>query len=97
MLEVWGIFRMSQNIEMSDECAALLKRQAEASGITIGAWVEVLARVHGDAKSGRRKKKAAAAQDIESRSGLNWLPDTVQRVPRTQLREPPFVRLVYPL
>ena len=88
---------MSQYIEMSDECVELLKRQAEASGITIGAWVEVLARVHGDAPSGRRKKKAAAAPPPESRSGLNWLPDNVERVPRTQLRQPPFVRLVYPL
>lgn len=35
---------MSQSIQVSDESAALLAEQAASHGLSIGAWVEVLAR-----------------------------------------------------
>jgi hypothetical protein len=35
---------MSQTIQVSDEGAALLKRQAIAHGVSVDAWVEALAR-----------------------------------------------------
>jgi hypothetical protein len=35
---------MSQTIEISDEVAAVLKRQAAAYGLSLDAWVEVLGR-----------------------------------------------------
>ncbi len=35
---------MSQTIELPDESAALLRRQAAAQGLTLEAWVQALAR-----------------------------------------------------
>jgi hypothetical protein len=42
-LKVTDFRGVSQIIELSDESAALLKRQASAHGLTVQAWVQVLA------------------------------------------------------
>ncbi len=59
---------MGQTIELSDQSAALLRRQAEAHGLTVDAWVEALAREKArvdDTPSSRLKAKAAAARILE--------------------------------
>ena len=59
---------MSQTIELSDESAALLKRQAAAHGLSVDAWVEALAREKArtdDVEPGRQKARAAAACILE--------------------------------
>jgi hypothetical protein len=59
---------MSQSIQLSDESLALLKRQAEAHGLSVDAWVEVLAREKADVdrvRPSRRSAQAAAAQILE--------------------------------
>ena len=63
---------MRQTIELSDESAALLRRQAEAHGLTVEAWVEELAREKAsgdDIQSSRQKAEAAATRilDIQTR------------------------------
>ena len=57
---------MSQTIELSDESVALLKRQAEAHGLSIDAWVLELARekAHTDDVQSRRQRAQAAAARI---------------------------------
>jgi hypothetical protein len=57
---------MSQTIQLSDESVALLKRQAEAHGLSVDAWVEVLARekANVDAVRPSRRSAQAAAQRI---------------------------------
>lgn len=59
---------MSQTIELSDESAELLRRQAEAHGVTVDAWVEEL--VHQKARAdhpqaSRLRAEAAAARIVE--------------------------------
>ncbi len=64
---------MSQTIELSDESAALLRRQAEAHGLTVYAWVEALAREKArvdDIQSSRQKAKAAAARILETQKRI---------------------------
>jgi len=59
---------MSQTIELSDESAALLKRQAEAHGLSVDAWVQALAREKArmdDIQSSRLRARAAAARILE--------------------------------
>ena len=59
---------MSQTIELSDESAALLKRQAEAQGLSVDAWIEQLARDKAradDVHAGRQRAGAAAARILE--------------------------------
>ncbi|MGA2144774.1 MAG: hypothetical protein ABSH49_07420 [Bryobacteraceae bacterium] len=59
---------MSQTIELSDESAALLKRQAEAHGLSVDAWVQALAREKArmdDVQSSRLRARAAAARILE--------------------------------
>lgn len=59
---------MSQTIELSDESAALLKRQAEAHGLSVDAWVQALAREKArmdDIQSSRLRAQAAAARILE--------------------------------
>ncbi|MGO9517048.1 MAG: hypothetical protein ACLPND_08400 [Candidatus Korobacteraceae bacterium] len=59
---------MRQTIELSDESAALLRRQAEAHGLTVDAWVEELAREKArvdDVQSSRQKAEVAAARILE--------------------------------
>ncbi len=56
---------MSQTIRLSDESAALLKRQAEAHGLTVDAWVEALAREKAEmdeVRPARQGKQAAVAR-----------------------------------
>lgn len=57
---------MGQAIELSDESAALLKRQAQARGLSVEAWVEVLARgkASGDKVQPNRQSAQAAATRI---------------------------------
>ncbi len=52
---------MAHTIELSDESAALLKRQADARGLTVDAWVELLAREKGEAQGAQSKRQKAAA------------------------------------
>jgi len=59
---------MKQTIELSDESAALLRRQAEAHGLTVDAWVEELAHEKArvaDLQSSRQKAEAAVARILE--------------------------------
>lgn len=59
---------MSQTIELSDESATLLKRQAETRGLSVDAWVDALAREKAcidDIQSNRQKAQVAAARIIE--------------------------------
>ena len=59
---------MSQTIELSDESAALLKRQAAAHGLSVDSWVEMLAREKArtdDVQPGRQKAQAAAARILQ--------------------------------
>ena len=59
---------MGQTIELSDESAALLKRQAEAHGLSVDAWVQALAREKArmdDVQSSRLRARAAAARILE--------------------------------
>ena len=57
---------MRQVIELSDESAELLRRQAEAHGLTVEAWVEELARekARGDDVQSSGKRAATAAARI---------------------------------
>jgi hypothetical protein len=59
---------MSQTIELSDESVALLKRQAEAHGLSVDAWVQALAREKArldDLQPSRQRAQAAAARILE--------------------------------
>jgi hypothetical protein len=59
---------MSQTIELSDESAALLKRQAAAHGLSVDSWVETLAREKArtdDVQPDRQKAQAAAARLLQ--------------------------------
>ena len=59
---------MSQTIELSDESAALLKRQAAAHGLSVDSWVETLAREKArtdDGQPSRQKAQAAAARILQ--------------------------------
>ena len=70
---------MSQPIELSDESAALLKRQADAQGLTVDAWVQALAREKArmdDVYSGRPKAQAAAARILEIQKRVKPDPDS---------------------
>jgi hypothetical protein len=56
---------MGQTIELSDESVALLKRQAEAHGLSVDAWVLALAREKADVdgvQPSRQRAQAAAAR-----------------------------------
>ena len=56
---------MGQTIELSDEGVALLKRQADANGMSVEAWVLALAREKAnfdDVQSSRQKAQSAAAR-----------------------------------
>jgi hypothetical protein len=79
MLEGGGtLLGMSQTIELSDESAALLKRQADAHGLTVDAWVQALAREKArmeHADSGRQKAQAAAARILEIQKRVKPDPD----------------------
>jgi hypothetical protein len=69
---------MSQTIELSDEIAALLKRQAEAHGLSVDAWVQVLARekAHIDnVEPSRQSAQAAAARILEIQKRVKPDPD----------------------
>jgi hypothetical protein len=69
---------MSRTIELSDESAALLKRQADAHGLSVNAWVETLAREKArmdGAYSGRQKAQAAAARILEIQKRVKPDPD----------------------
>ena len=69
---------MSQTIELSDESAALLKRQADAHGLSVDAWVQALAREKArmdDVYSGRQKAQAAAARILEIQKRVKPDPD----------------------
>jgi hypothetical protein len=66
--EVEGLSAMSQTIELSDESAELLKRQAAAHGLTVDAWVQALAREKArvdDIQQGRERAQAAVARILE--------------------------------
>ena len=69
MLVEWkGSAGMRQTIELSDESAALLRRQAEAHGLSVEAWVEELAREKArgdDTQSSWQKAEVAAARILE--------------------------------
>lgn len=59
---------MSETLELSDESMALLKRQAQARGLTVDAWVEALAleKAGGEGvPSVARKTEAAVARILE--------------------------------
>jgi len=59
---------MSRTIELSDESLALLKRQAEARGLSVDAWVEMLARERANAdevRPSRQRARAAATRILE--------------------------------
>jgi hypothetical protein len=59
---------LSQSIELSDESAALIKRQAAAHGLSVDAWVGALAREKARTEilqPGRQKAHAAAARILE--------------------------------
>ena len=59
---------MSQTIELSDESAELLRRQAEAHGLSVDAWVLELAREKAridEVQSRRQTAQAAAARILE--------------------------------
>ena len=59
---------MSQTIELSDEIAALLKRQAAAHGLSVDAWVQALASEKArmdDIRLNRQRSQAAAARILE--------------------------------
>jgi hypothetical protein len=59
---------MSQTIELSDESVALLKRQAEAHGLSVDAWVLALAREKARMENAgpvRETAQAAVAQILE--------------------------------
>ena len=59
---------MSQIIELSDESAARLKRQAAAHGLTVEAWVQALAYEKAqtdDIRPVRQKAQAAASRILE--------------------------------
>ena len=69
---------MSQTIVLSDESAALLRRQAEAHGVTVDAWVEALARERarvGDTQTIRQKAEAAVARILEIQTRVKPDPD----------------------
>jgi hypothetical protein len=69
---------MSQIIELSDESAALLKRQADAHGLTVDAWVQALARERArmdDVYLGRQKAQAAAAGILQIQQRVKLDPD----------------------
>ena len=69
---------MSQIIELSDDSAALLKRQAEAHGLTVDAWVDALAREKArldDIQSTRQKDEAVAARILELQRHVRPDPD----------------------
>jgi len=69
---------MSQIIELSDESAALLKRQADAHGLTVDAWVQELARERArmdDVYLGRQKAQAAAARILQIQQRVKPDPD----------------------
>lgn len=59
---------MSQTIELSDEIAALLKRQAAAHGLSVDEWVQTLAREElrmDDIRLNRQRSQAAATRILE--------------------------------
>jgi hypothetical protein len=59
---------MSQTIELSDESVALLKRQAEAHGLSLDEWVLSLAREKADmhdVQAIRQAAQAAVARILE--------------------------------
>jgi hypothetical protein len=59
---------MSQTIELSDESVALLKRQAEAHGLSVDAWVQTLALEKArldDVQPSRQRAQAAVARILE--------------------------------
>jgi len=59
---------MGRTIELSDESLALLKRQAEARGLSVDAWVEMLAREKANAdevRPSRQRARAAATRILE--------------------------------
>jgi hypothetical protein len=59
---------MSQTIELSDESVALLKRQAEAHGLSVDTWVQTLAREKArldDVQPSRQRAQAAVARILE--------------------------------
>jgi hypothetical protein len=59
---------MSQSIELSDQSVALLKRQAEAHGVSVDAWVLELAREKAqtdNVRLCRQKAQAAVARILE--------------------------------
>lgn len=59
---------MSQTIELSDDGVALLKRQAEARGVSVEAWVLELAREKAQMEHVqllREKAQAAVARILE--------------------------------
>jgi hypothetical protein len=68
---------MSQTIQLSDESAKLLKRQAEAHGLSIDAWVERLARekANDEAPLDRRRTQTAAARILDIQTRVKPDPD----------------------
>jgi hypothetical protein len=69
---------MSRTTQLSDESAQLLKRQAEAHGLSIDAWVEKLAREKADLEEApldRRRGQAAAARILEIQTRVKPDPD----------------------
>jgi hypothetical protein len=69
---------MSQIIELSDDSAELLRRQADAHGLTVDAWVEELAREkarEGAIQSSRHKAEVAAARILEIQERVKPDPD----------------------
>jgi hypothetical protein len=69
---------MSQTIELSDESVALLKRQADAHGLTVDGWVQALARAKtrmDDVYPGRQKAQAAAPRILEIQKRVKPDPD----------------------
>jgi hypothetical protein len=59
---------MSRAIELSDESLALLKHQAESHGVSVDAWVEMLARERANVDAVRpnqQRARAAAARILE--------------------------------
>jgi hypothetical protein len=59
---------MSRAIELSDESLAWLKHQAESHGVSVDAWVEMLARERANVDAVRpnqQRARAAAARILE--------------------------------
>lgn len=69
---------MSQTIELSDESMALLRRQAEAHGLPVDAWVEKLAREKAtivEVPPDRPRAQAAAIRILEIQTRVKPDPD----------------------